>query len=366
MSGLRHRIPAALQPGGGTCGRAGEIPGIAGIAAPAAAPSPPPCPPPNRHEHSGPHPRAPTAGLSPPHSTALLRAPSALRCPARPPHASPGADVPRPHPRQPRGGGRLSGPGVAAVSPGPVCSPPPQRAPQRHPGVSVPTSPGEIGARRRGPHIPVVSSPPPQGSPCCARGLPWSRPLPPPSQGQLSVSRQAEPGSSCRAQQSGGGALLSNHPLEPGEVGPGAAHTHRTLPGQPEPDTPRHSTGSTVRAPSPHAWPHLGLCSPWGGGSALPMHISSRVAPDTGLTPPTPCTPSPLVLSAWEGDWGVREGGGGGVCLPQAECRMGPSIVPAAQTGKGQAAFAGADSTPRNASAPGRLPTYLVFCTGVS
>lgn len=180
MSGLRHRIPAALQPGGGTCGRAGEIPGIAGIAAPAAAPSPPPCPPPNRHEHSGPHPRAPTAGLSPPHSTALLRAPSALRCPARPPHASPGADVPRPHPRQPRGGGRLSGPGVAAVSPGPVCSPPPQRAPQRHPGVSVPTSPGETGARRRGPHIPVVSSPPPQGSPCCARGLPWSRPLPPP------------------------------------------------------------------------------------------------------------------------------------------------------------------------------------------
>lgn len=165
----------------------------------------------------------------------------------------------------------------------------------------------------------------------------------------------------------GGGALLSNHPLEPGEVGPGAAHTHRTLPGQPEPDTPRHSTGSTVRAPSPHAWPHLGLCSPWGGrGSALPMHISTRVAPDTGLTPPTPCTPSPLVLSAWEGDWGVREGGRGGVCLPQAECRMGPSIVPAAQTGKGQAAFAGADSTPRNASAPGRLPTYLVFCTGVS
>lgn len=129
MSGLRHRIPAALQPGGGTCGRAGEIPGIAGIAAPAAAPSPPPCPPPNRHEHSGPHPRAPTAGLSPPHSTALLRAPSALRCPARPPHASPGADVPRPHPRQPRRGGRLSGPGVAAVSPGPVCSPPPPARP---------------------------------------------------------------------------------------------------------------------------------------------------------------------------------------------------------------------------------------------
>ena len=135
MSGLRHRIPAALQPGGGTCGRAGEIPGIAGIAAPAAAPSPPPCPP--RHEHSGPHPRAPTAGLSPPHSTALLRAPSALRCPARPPHASPGADVPRPHLRQPRGGGRLSGPGVAAVSPGPVCSPPHPSAPRS----AIPESP---------------------------------------------------------------------------------------------------------------------------------------------------------------------------------------------------------------------------------
>ena len=88
MPGLRHRIPAALQPEGGTCGRAGEIPGIAGIAAPAAAPSPSPSPPPppiQRHQHSGSHPRAPTAGPSAPHSTAILRATSALRCPARPP-----------------------------------------------------------------------------------------------------------------------------------------------------------------------------------------------------------------------------------------------------------------------------------------
>lgn len=83
--------------------------------------------------------------------------------------------------------------------------PPPQRAPQRHPGVSVPTSPGEIGARRRGPHIPVASSPPPPGLPVLCQGSPVVPPPPPSSQGQLSVSRQAEPGSSCRAQQSGGG-----------------------------------------------------------------------------------------------------------------------------------------------------------------
>ena len=111
MPGLRHRIPAALQPEGGTCGRAGEIPGIAGIAAPAAAPSPSPSPPPppiQRHQHSGSHPRAPTAGPSAPHSTAILRATSALRCPARPPPSPPcipqGRCATSPSQTAPRGG----------------------------------------------------------------------------------------------------------------------------------------------------------------------------------------------------------------------------------------------------------------------
>ena len=106
------------------------------------------------------------------------------------------------------------------------------------------------------------------------------------------------------------------------------------------------------------------------------MHISTREAPwqgeeggdisDPGLTPSNSVHAFTGSAEHVGRDRGGVMGGGGGVCLPQAECRLDPSIFPSAQTGKGQAAFAGADSTPRNASAPGRLPTYLVFCTGAS
>lgn len=87
-------------------------------------------------------------------------------------------------------------------------------APQHPPGASVPTSPGEIGARRCGARIPIASSSPPilrapGAVPGVSRGC--SPPLLPP-QGQLSVSQQAEPASSCRCQQPRGGGFAVQPP----------------------------------------------------------------------------------------------------------------------------------------------------------
>ena len=252
-------------------------------------------PTPHRHQHSGSHPRAPTAGPSAPHSTAILRATSALRCPARPPPSPPcipqGRCATSLSQTAPRGG--------QVERAGWQLSPQVPSAPQPPPGASVPTSPGEIGARRCGARIPIASSSPPilrapGAVPGVSRGC--SPPSSPHRDSSACPNRQSRP-PAVGASSRGGAALLSNHPLEPGEVRLGAACTHCT-PSQraAEPNTLGHSMWSSVRAPSSHARPHLGLCSPWRGGLLPPMHISTREAPwgggeeggdisDPGLTP---------------------------------------------------------------------------------
>lgn len=249
-------------------------------------PRPPPLPhhpppPPHRHQHSGSHPRAPTAGPSAPHSTAILRATSALRCPARPPPSPPcipqGRCATSPSQTAPRGGqveraGWQLSPQVPSAP-----QPPPERLCQ-HPRVKL--GHGDVGHASLSLPLPPPILRAPGAVPGVSRGC--SPPSSPHRDSSACPNRQSRP-PAVSASSRGGAALLSNHPLEPGEVRLGAACTHCT-PSQraAEPNTLGHSMWSSVRAPSSHARPHLGLCSPWRGGLLPPMHISTREAPWVG------------------------------------------------------------------------------------
>lgn len=266
-----------------------------------------------------------------------------------------------PEPCQGGGGGGGSTGSVAAVSPRDLAAHPPARpgTPSRCPPALA--ARGGIGMGKPGTQIPAIAflpGSPPGGHPdvnrCMYRGSsPWEPPrgealCPPPPHGDRQhtelvtcPSKQSHPATaarrgwhSCRCEQHPGGGL--------GGGGGGESSVRRWA---------GDSWGSRG------GWRSTGCPGDGGTDPATSAHAFPGRAGRAGAAP-----------AAWWG-WGrdgrlekgspaPRGGGGwGGV-----KGRTGPRIVPPQpKVGKVRRRSRGADSTRRNASAPGRLPKYGCF-----